>query len=181
MFNNFFFRKSCRLWDIVEKYGTVGQATDGNTLWCMRFAWWVTNATDTHTQYVILIVCYPIASPYHSMCTSPVFLQPIAFRTSLCGSSSWERYWTVPHWQTSWQRCCWNFHFERCDCRWASDFWHFQGPWCLRQAVLVLLGHGRWTMGIAHPLTGRHVPQDTNVVFVDTISYMKTSCNLLVS
>jgi len=27
----FFFRKSYRLWDNVEKYCTAGQATDGNT------------------------------------------------------------------------------------------------------------------------------------------------------
>jgi hypothetical protein len=44
VFNNFF-RKSCRLWDIVENCGKVG-----HTLWCMRFAWWITNATDTHTH-----------------------------------------------------------------------------------------------------------------------------------
>jgi hypothetical protein len=31
MFNNFFPRKSCRLWDNVEKYGTDGRATDDNT------------------------------------------------------------------------------------------------------------------------------------------------------
>jgi len=30
MFNNFFFRKSCRLWDNVEKYCTVRQGTDDN-------------------------------------------------------------------------------------------------------------------------------------------------------
>jgi hypothetical protein len=29
-FSNFFFRKSCRLWDNVEKYCTAGQATDDN-------------------------------------------------------------------------------------------------------------------------------------------------------
>jgi len=29
MFNNFF-RKSCRLWDNVEKYCTAGQTTDDN-------------------------------------------------------------------------------------------------------------------------------------------------------
>jgi len=28
--NSFFFRKSCRLWDNVEKYCTAGQATDDN-------------------------------------------------------------------------------------------------------------------------------------------------------
>ena len=29
--NFFFFRKSCRLWDNVEKYGRAGQATDDNS------------------------------------------------------------------------------------------------------------------------------------------------------
>jgi len=28
--NNFFFRKSCNLWDNVEKYCRAGQATDEN-------------------------------------------------------------------------------------------------------------------------------------------------------
>jgi len=27
---NFFPRKSCHLWDTVDKYGRAGQATDGN-------------------------------------------------------------------------------------------------------------------------------------------------------
>jgi hypothetical protein len=53
-FNNVF-RKSCRLWDNVEKYGTARQATDDNIIRRMRFACWVTNATDTHSEYVILI------------------------------------------------------------------------------------------------------------------------------
>jgi len=30
MFNNFVFRKLCRLWDNVEKYCTSGQATGDN-------------------------------------------------------------------------------------------------------------------------------------------------------
>ena len=34
------------------------------------------------------------------------------------------------------------------------------------------LCHVRWTLGTAHPWTGRHVPQDTNLVFVDTICYI---------
>jgi len=29
--NNFFFRKSCRLWDNVQKYCRAGQAADDNT------------------------------------------------------------------------------------------------------------------------------------------------------
>jgi hypothetical protein len=31
MFSVFFFLKSCRLWDKVEKYGRAGEATDDHT------------------------------------------------------------------------------------------------------------------------------------------------------
>jgi hypothetical protein len=50
-----FFQKSCRLWDNVRKYGTARQATDYNITQRMRFACWITKATDTHSEYVILI------------------------------------------------------------------------------------------------------------------------------
>jgi hypothetical protein len=39
----------------VEKYGRAGQATDDNVIRRMRFACWITKATDTHSEYVILI------------------------------------------------------------------------------------------------------------------------------
>ena len=39
----------------MEKYGTARQATDDNIIRCMRFACWITKATDTHSEYVILI------------------------------------------------------------------------------------------------------------------------------
>jgi hypothetical protein len=55
MVNSFFFRKSCRLGDNVEKYGTATQATDDNIIRRMRFACWITKATDTHSEYVIII------------------------------------------------------------------------------------------------------------------------------
>jgi hypothetical protein len=54
MFNHFS-RKSCRLWDNVEKYGRARQTTDDNIIRRMRFASWITKATDTHSEYVILI------------------------------------------------------------------------------------------------------------------------------
>ena len=48
-----YFRKSCCLWDNVWKYGTAGQTTDDNTIRSMRFAYWITKATDTqHPEYV---------------------------------------------------------------------------------------------------------------------------------
>jgi hypothetical protein len=40
----------------VEKYGTARQATDDNIMWRMRFACWITKATDTRSEYVILLV-----------------------------------------------------------------------------------------------------------------------------
>jgi hypothetical protein len=43
------FRKSCRLWDNVEKCGKAGQATDDNVTRRMRFACWITKATNTHS------------------------------------------------------------------------------------------------------------------------------------
>ena len=37
----------------MEKYGTAGQATDDNIIRRMRFACWITKATDTHLESVI--------------------------------------------------------------------------------------------------------------------------------
>jgi hypothetical protein len=47
MFNNFFSEDSAVYETMWKKYGTVGQATDNNIIWRMRFACWVTKATDT--------------------------------------------------------------------------------------------------------------------------------------
>jgi len=56
MFNNTFFpeNRACFL-DIVEKRGTVRQATDDNIIRRVRFACWIKKATDTHSDYGILI------------------------------------------------------------------------------------------------------------------------------
>jgi hypothetical protein len=48
-------RKSCPLWDNVKIHITVGQATNDNVIRRMRFACWITEATVTHSEYVILI------------------------------------------------------------------------------------------------------------------------------
>jgi hypothetical protein len=50
-----FSRKSCRLRESVEKYGTARQATRDNMIRRMRIAWWTNKATNTHSEYVILI------------------------------------------------------------------------------------------------------------------------------
>jgi len=48
-----FFRKSCPLWDNVEKYGRARQTTNNNIKRCINLTCWVNNATDTHSEYVI--------------------------------------------------------------------------------------------------------------------------------
>jgi hypothetical protein len=39
----------------VYKYGTARQAADDNIIRRMRFACWITKATDTHSEYLIVI------------------------------------------------------------------------------------------------------------------------------
>jgi len=53
------FRKSCHLRDNVEIYGTVGQATDDNTIRRMQLACQIPKATDKHPKYVIR-VAFPL-------------------------------------------------------------------------------------------------------------------------
>jgi hypothetical protein len=51
-----FFRKSCRLWDNVEKYGRARQATDDNIIGRMCFACCITKAkTHTKNMYYLLL------------------------------------------------------------------------------------------------------------------------------
>ena len=53
VFNISLFRKSCLLWDNVEKYCKARQATDGNIT--RRIACWIPEATNTHSKYIIFI------------------------------------------------------------------------------------------------------------------------------
>jgi hypothetical protein len=56
VFNTFLFRKSRRLRDKVRKHGTARQASGDNIKRGMRFPCWITKATDTHSEYVILLL-----------------------------------------------------------------------------------------------------------------------------
>jgi len=40
----------------VERYGTVGQASDNNTIWLMGIACWINKAINTYSEYATLIV-----------------------------------------------------------------------------------------------------------------------------
>ena len=39
----------------MEKFGTAGQPSDNIKIWRMRFACWITKATDIHSEYIIFI------------------------------------------------------------------------------------------------------------------------------
>jgi len=55
LFNNFFSENDTIFLGNVEKYGRAGQTTGGSVVGCMHIACWMTRATDTHSEYVILI------------------------------------------------------------------------------------------------------------------------------
>jgi len=54
MSDNFFFLKSCSLSDNVEKFGTDWQAADDNLAHALCVLW-ITKATNTHSECVMLI------------------------------------------------------------------------------------------------------------------------------
>ena len=53
-FINFIFRKSCRLWDMWQNVIVRGRPQ--MTMWRMRIACWIPKATNTHSEYAVLIV-----------------------------------------------------------------------------------------------------------------------------
>ena len=84
MFNNFFF-KSCRLWDNVEKYYRVGQATNDSMahVQCML----VTKATNTHSEYAILIA-FPLQQCLHERASMSHCLYCMCYTG--CGRKTWR-------------------------------------------------------------------------------------------
>jgi hypothetical protein len=77
----FFFLKSCRLWDIVEKCGAARGVTNYITVWRIRVPCWISKATCTH-KYIILIACLV------------KFTMPLkALRAALKGSNKNECVW----------------------------------------------------------------------------------------
>jgi hypothetical protein len=53
LFSNFFFRKSCRLWDNVENVVQCGGPQ--MTVWRMRITCWILKATNTNSECIIFI------------------------------------------------------------------------------------------------------------------------------
>ena len=52
---NFFFGKSCPLWNNAERYGTAEQAASDSVTRRVRIACWITKAADAYSEYVIFI------------------------------------------------------------------------------------------------------------------------------
>ena len=87
MFNNVFLRKSCRLWDNVEKYGGAKGATNDVTICRIQVACWISWATCTHahahaharTHKYVPLIAFPRQQWLHKahlnffvICTLPV-------------------------------------------------------------------------------------------------------------
>jgi len=83
-FSIIFFQKLCRVWDNAERYGTARQATDDNThiIENVRLAWWIIKATNTHSEYAILIA-FPLQQWLHE-CASVLRYMYIACLVLLC-------------------------------------------------------------------------------------------------
>ena len=53
-----------RLWDNVVTFSRVGLATGGSIIRLMRISYWIPKATNTHSEYVILIT-FPLQQWLH--------------------------------------------------------------------------------------------------------------------
>jgi len=74
-----FLEKSCCLSDTIEINGTAGRATYDNIIRRIRFACWITKATDTHWELQCLLLFhgkngYGNVPQYGVICTLPVFV-----------------------------------------------------------------------------------------------------------
>jgi len=62
MLNSPFFTENGAVYEIVGKYGRAGQHTD-DIIRSMRFACWITEATDTHIQTMLLFFFSCLKAP----------------------------------------------------------------------------------------------------------------------
>ena len=61
----------------MEEYGRHGQATDDNIIGRMRFACWLIDARDTHSEYVIIIV-FIATTVSQSASTLPLYVHSLS-------------------------------------------------------------------------------------------------------
>jgi len=58
------FWKSCRLWDNLERKYIVQPKGPQTTIWLIRISRWIPKATNTHSEYVI-IIAFPLQQLLH--------------------------------------------------------------------------------------------------------------------
>jgi hypothetical protein len=73
---------------VEKKNGRPGQATDDNITWRMRIACRIPKATNTHSQYVIIIV-FPLQQLLHER-VSLLRYTYIACLVLMLGGSNWS-------------------------------------------------------------------------------------------
>jgi hypothetical protein len=77
----------------MEKYGRARQGTDDNIKRRMRFARWITKATDTHSEYVILY-CFSTAK---MLSEAPLNYIVYTLRLLLCYADKRQAFKPVKH------------------------------------------------------------------------------------
>jgi hypothetical protein len=105
-----FFQKLCHLWNNAEKFGRARHATDDNIIWHMHFACWITKATDTHSEYVIIIAflrqqwlhkrASVLCCTYIACLVVQQFYHHMPFTSEHCTCTqlhSYSLYWTHQH------------------------------------------------------------------------------------
>jgi hypothetical protein len=93
MFEDFFFRKSCHLWDYVQKYGRDRQTTDDNIMRRMRIACWKTKAT--HTQNIKYLLLFHSNNGYANAIQCYVYKHTACLFTYIFSLTCFDPLWTI--------------------------------------------------------------------------------------
>ena len=98
--SKFFFRKSCRVWANVEN--NVNPARPLTTIWAMRISCWVPKATNTHSEYVI-IIAFPLQQWWHeraSVLRNTHIVSLYVFLVLICRYRLWPNITKINHNET---------------------------------------------------------------------------------
>jgi len=82
-------RISCRLWENVEKCGRAEQVKGDNMIRRMRFACWITKATTTHSEYIILLFHSKNVYANTSQCYIYTYIDYLWYEPSRCAIYQW--------------------------------------------------------------------------------------------
>jgi len=109
----------CYLSDNVEKCCRAGQATEDNIIWHMHCACWITKATDTDWEYVMLI-----AFPWQQWSCERVSLLCFYIIASLVHNNIRSQIWHLPMFNKNMQLNLQCFNLVFGDAWFKSDLGH---------------------------------------------------------